>query len=140
MGRAVLRVRRWDTRRWKLSSFLYVTPQDKPERKTDKEHIVYCFNKENIYPVSWEKQYHQSPQGLPVYDKTGGDDNTFKLHSKSQKSGLAAALVAILQNGYPNKRLGSLDENKSRRLTQLAIWCFADNYSKHHFKMGYSLT
>ncbi|MEC4577686.1 thioester-forming surface-anchored protein [Streptococcus dysgalactiae] len=124
-------------------AFLYVAPKDKPARSTDKQFIVYCFNRENIYPPQWEEQYYMPstlPQGLPVYDKIKGDDSTFKKHSKSQKSALTATLVAILQNGFPNKRLGNLNENQSRRLTQLAIWCFTDNYSKHHFKTGYSLT
>ncbi|BBE41222.1 thioester-forming surface-anchored protein [Streptococcus dysgalactiae] len=121
-------------------SFLYVTPKYKPVRSTNDQFIVYCFNKERSYPNLWEIIHETAPSDLPIYEKKKGDDTIFLESSKSRKTSLTASLVAVLANGYPNKKLGSLDENNSRRLTQLAIWYFTDNYPKKDFKSGYELS
>ncbi|WP_283265442.1 thioester-forming surface-anchored protein [Streptococcus dysgalactiae] len=121
-------------------SFLYVTSKDKPVRSTNEQFIVYCFNKERSYPNLWEIIHETAPSDLPIYEKKKGDDTIFLESSKSRKTSLTASLVAVLANGYPNKKLGSLDENNSRRLTQLAIWYFTDNYPKKDFKSGYGLS
>ncbi|HEK9678679.1 TPA: thioester-forming surface-anchored protein, partial [Streptococcus equi subsp. equi] len=122
--------------------FLYVTPTNHPERKTDKEHCVYCFNRLNSSPELWESQFKDPSKlgiKLPIYEKKEGDESLLRAKSQKPSDNLTSKLVTVLSNGYPNKTLGNLSEDQSRRLTQLAIWHFTDGYATNHFKDGYHL-
>ncbi|QUQ80464.1 hypothetical protein LJFMMFNO_01477 [Streptococcus equi subsp. zooepidemicus] len=125
-------------------AFLYVTPKNNPERKTDTKHIVYCFNKDFSYPEHWELQFqHQQPDKLhfplPIYHKEIGTDAFLQKYSKLKSSNLSSKLAVLLEHGYPNKILDGLTPDQSRRVTQLAIWHFTDGYPTDRFKDGYSL-
>ncbi|HEL1093559.1 TPA: thioester-forming surface-anchored protein, partial [Streptococcus equi subsp. zooepidemicus] len=125
-------------------AFLYVTPTDHPERKTDTDHCVYCFNRDNAYPNPWEANTYQRPDilqfPLPIYNRHLGDDNLLGMYSKTHAKNLAVTLGVLLENGYPRKLLGNLDADKSRRLTQLAIWHFTDGYQAQLFQQNYNLS
>ncbi|WP_165620420.1 thioester-forming surface-anchored protein [Streptococcus equi] len=125
-------------------AFLYVTPTDHPERKTDTDHCVYCFNRDNAYPNLWEANTYQRPDilqfPLPIYNRHLGDDNLLGMYSKTHAKNLAVTLGVLLENGYPRKLLGNLDADKSRRLTQLAIWHFTDGYQAQLFQQNYNLS
>ncbi|HEL0683243.1 TPA: thioester-forming surface-anchored protein, partial [Streptococcus equi subsp. zooepidemicus] len=125
-------------------AFLYVTPKNNPERKTDTKHIVYCFNKDFSYPEHWELRFqHQQPDKLhfplPIYHKEIGTDAFLQKYSKLKSSNLSSKLAVLLEHGYPNKILDGLTPDQSRRVTQLAIWHFTDGYPTDRFKDGYSL-
>ncbi|HEL0119821.1 TPA: thioester-forming surface-anchored protein, partial [Streptococcus equi subsp. zooepidemicus] len=126
-------------------AFLYVTPTDQPKREVSKNHCVYCFNRLDSYPALWEEQFQSMDPTkltipLPIYDKKVGNNNLLKQYSQKHGDNLASKLLNILTNGYPYQKLGDLDEEQSRRVTQLAIWHFTDGYPKEHFQSGYSLT
>ncbi|HEL0165611.1 TPA: thioester-forming surface-anchored protein, partial [Streptococcus equi subsp. zooepidemicus] len=126
-------------------AFLYVTPTDHPKRNIDKNHCVYCFNRLDSYPETWEARFQtMDPKKLsiplPTYEKKLGNNPLLKEYSQKHSDNLASKLLNILTNGYPYQKLGDLDEEQSRRVTQLAIWHFTDGYPKEHFKSGYSLT
>ncbi|WP_043038699.1 thioester-forming surface-anchored protein, partial [Streptococcus equi] len=122
-------------------AFLYVTPKEQPKRDTDIRYIVYCFNKSYSYPELWESQLKNIiSHKLPIYEKRVGDDNLLKLNSQSSVSNLSSKLLTVLTHGYPSKNLGNLNSQQSRRVTQLAIWHFTDNYPKQSFKSGYNLS
>ncbi|HEL0697479.1 thioester-forming surface-anchored protein [Streptococcus equi] len=125
-------------------AYLYVTPVNTPERKIDAKHCVYCFNRTYIYPDPWEQSsYNRLPNTaafkLPVYDRKSGNNELLKKYSSKQADGLELILGNILANGYPYKKLGNLDERRSRRLTQLAIWHFTDGYSETDLKKNFGL-
>ncbi|ASB96011.1 TPA: thioester-forming surface-anchored protein [Streptococcus equi subsp. equi] len=135
--------------------FLYVSPKNAPKRELKDEYVVYCFNKKLYWPDQWESIYSnfndiRSPYNdLPVYEKKLGYDGIFKQYAPDYKkdiSDIASALVAVLSNGYPtNKSQLStsyhLNNDSSRKVTQLAIWYFSDSLTKEYLKDtgGYNL-
>ncbi|HEL0585197.1 fibronectin-binding protein Fnz [Streptococcus equi subsp. zooepidemicus Sz105] len=137
-----------DTTRHDSPFFLYVTPTNESQRKTENSNVVYCFNRDKEWPANWdavrtlEQVNNDKPYNLPIYDKLPGTTESFtKNASKPRVSGdIGKALIAVLKNGYPNKNLSGLDDTKSRILTQLAIWYFSDSYNKDYFKQNYELT
>ncbi|HEL0614601.1 TPA: thioester-forming surface-anchored protein, partial [Streptococcus equi subsp. zooepidemicus] len=135
-----------DGTRYASPLFLYVTPTNESQRKTENSNVVYCFNRDKEWPENWESVYPTPesipyPYKLPLYNKLTGTTETFKQNASNprQIGDIGKALVAVLANGYPNKQL-SHDNTKSRILTQLAIWYFSDSFDKQYFKDNYHLT
>ncbi|CAN2924849.1 thioester-forming surface-anchored protein [Streptococcus dysgalactiae] len=121
-----------------IPSFLYVTPKDNPKRDLTAKYIVYCFNRNKHYPDSWDSYM---PADLPVYDRLTGTSELFKKNASKPREvlGIEESLVAVLSKGYPNSNLG-LPDDSARKVTQLAIWYFSDNFKKEHFKETYDLS
>ncbi|MDI5954744.1 thioester-forming surface-anchored protein [Streptococcus equi] len=135
----------WEDGKHSNPSFLYVTPKTtNSTRDLNRQRVVYCFNKTKFYPDPWEEQFtHVSDinTGLPLYDRILGDDNTFKNNASNFRNTvpeITKTLVSILSKGYPNSNLG-LSESSARKVTQLAIWYFTDNYPKESFRTNYDL-
>lgn len=117
--------------------FLYVSPKNAPKRELKDDYVVYCFNRDREWPETWDmnKPFNKVQSDpmfkLPLYEKKKGSDEVFKNNAprfrKSVKN-VTAALVAVLKSGYPTvKSIKQLDEEKSRKVTQLAIWYFSDS-------------
>ncbi|WP_052123805.1 thioester-forming surface-anchored protein [Streptococcus phocae] len=129
----------WDDGTGENSPFpLYVTPKDASNQEESK--VVYCFNKDKKWPEVWEKNIYpnpdEAPSALPIYDKNEGTDVLFKtLNSKIKVTNPTAALLAVLENGYPSKK----SEEVTQRVTQLAIWYFTDDLNSNYID-NYSLT
>ncbi|MGT2744682.1 thioester-forming surface-anchored protein [Streptococcus phocae subsp. phocae] len=129
----------WDDGTGDNSPFpLYVTPKDASNQEESK--VVYCFNKDKKWPEVWEKNIYpnpdKAPSALPIYDKNEGTDILFKtLNSKIKVTNPTAALLAVLENGYPSKQ----SEGVTQRVTQLAIWYFTDDLNSNYID-NYSLT
>ncbi|WP_192942591.1 thioester-forming surface-anchored protein [Streptococcus dysgalactiae] len=118
---------------------LYVTPVNESKRREEK--IVYCFNKTLHWPDIWESHVER-PSKLTLYNREDGSETLFR--SKSTKARLKdkniiAALVAVLENGYPNKKVHGLSDKSNRKVTQLAIWYFSDSSEKINLENDYSL-
>ncbi|HEL1198404.1 TPA: thioester-forming surface-anchored protein, partial [Streptococcus equi subsp. zooepidemicus] len=122
-------------------AFLYVTPKEQPRKETDVKRIVYCFNRDNAYPDPWDTHFPQSPRQLPlpIYDRYLGSDELLQRYSKKHNDNLRVTLGVLLENGYPHKKLNSLTDEQSRRVTQLAIWHFTDGYPQKDFKTNFKL-
>lgn len=136
--------------------FLYVTPKDNSTRSTEDKYVVYCFNKSKHWPDQWEATYNnfneiRAPYNdLPIYEKKLGYDSIFKQHApdyKKEIDDIGSALVAVLSNGYPTNKSQlsknyQLNNESSRKVTQLAIWYFSDGLTKEYLKStgGYNLT
>ncbi|HEL1548174.1 TPA: thioester-forming surface-anchored protein [Streptococcus equi subsp. zooepidemicus] len=134
-----------DTTRHDSPFFLYVTPTNESQRKTENSNVVYCFNRLSSYPAPWEARFQSmDPKKLgiplPTYEKKLGNNPLLKEYSQKHSDNLASKLLNILVNGYPYKTLDRLNGEQSRRVTQLAIWHFTDGYSKTHFKNNYNLS
>ncbi len=79
-----------------------------------------------------------------------GYDSIFKQHApdyKKEIDDIGSALVAVLSNGYPTNKSQlsknyQLNNESSRKVTQLAIWYFSDGLTKEYLKStgGYNLT
>ncbi|HEL1540947.1 TPA: thioester-forming surface-anchored protein, partial [Streptococcus equi subsp. zooepidemicus] len=132
-------------------AFLYVTPKDE---KRDLKRIVYCFNKEDKYPELWESRYDTPDKiptyKLPLYNRYKGTNELFtnnaskKLQAK-KLTDITATLVSILKNGYPHGKnyfcaQYCKDEDKARKVTQLAIWHFTDGIDIQSLKQNYQLS
>ncbi|WP_434747934.1 thioester-forming surface-anchored protein [Streptococcus dysgalactiae] len=120
--------------------FLYVTPTNETKRET--KTIVYCFNRDREWPETWSLE-SEKPANLPLYDKTKGYDKLFKEQAPQFRKNIknpTNALVSVLENGFPNKNIEKLSQEQARKVTQLAIWYFSDNFPKEHFKHTYSLS
>ncbi|HEL0740325.1 TPA: thioester-forming surface-anchored protein, partial [Streptococcus equi subsp. zooepidemicus] len=122
-------------------AFLYVTPKEQPRKETDVKRIVYCFNRDNAYPDPWDTHFPQSPRQLPlpIYDRYLGSDELLQRYSKKHNDNLRVTLGVLLENGYPHKKLNSLTDEQSHRVTQLAIWHFTDGYPQKDFKTNFKL-
>ncbi|WP_236562962.1 thioester-forming surface-anchored protein [Streptococcus halichoeri] len=111
--------------------FLYVTPKDNSTRSTEDKYVVYCFNRDREWPEAWEPVYTDPTKmqySLPEYSKQQGTNELFrKLNSKINIKNPAAALLSVLSSGYPTGKLEKLDDDSSRKVTQLAIWYFTDS-------------
>ncbi|HHJ9077520.1 thioester-forming surface-anchored protein [Streptococcus equi] len=117
--------------------FLYVSPQNDPKRELKDECIVYCFNRDKQWPETWgvNRTFSQVQSEvtfkLPLYEKKKGSDEVFKNNAprfRGTVKNVTAALVAVLKSGYPTvKSINHLDAEKSRKVTQLAIWYFSDS-------------
>nr|ABC87919.1 fibronectin-binding protein [Streptococcus equi subsp. zooepidemicus ATCC 35246] len=117
--------------------FLYVTPENNPTRSTDDKYVVYCFNRDREWPENWDasRNFNDVQNDmvfkLPLYERKDGSDEVFKKnapHFRGTVKNVTAALVAVLESGYPTvKNIGQLDAEKGRKVTQLAIWFFSDN-------------
>ncbi|HEL0632489.1 thioester-forming surface-anchored protein [Streptococcus equi subsp. zooepidemicus] len=137
-----------DTTRHDSPFFLYVTPTNESQRKTENSNVVYCFNRDKEWPANWdavrtlEQVNNDKPYNLPIYDKLPGTTESFTKNASKPRGGvnIGKSLIAILINGYPNKKIGNLDDTKSRILTQLAIWYFSDSFDKQYFQRNYSLS
>ncbi|HEL1095426.1 TPA: thioester-forming surface-anchored protein [Streptococcus equi subsp. zooepidemicus] len=135
----------WEDGKHENPSFLYVTPAINSVRDLSKQRVVYCFNKTKFYPDPWEERFHNVSSihnGLPVYDRISGDDNTFKSNASNFRNTvpeITKTLVSLLSKGYPNSNLG-LSDSSARKVTQLAIWYFTDSYPKESFRTNYGLT
>lgn len=129
----------WDDGTGDNSPFpLYVTPKDASNQEESK--VVYCFNKDKKWPEVWEKNIYpnpdEAPSALPIYDKNEGTNVLFRaLNSKIKVTNPTAALLAVLENGYPSKQ----SEGVTERVTQLAIWYFTDDLKPNYID-NYSLT
>lgn len=121
--------------------FLYVTPVSNPKRSTDDKYVVYCFNRDLSWPENWEKQFTKKPSELPVYDKIKGTSELFKTRATKPRGivDIEKSLVSVLSKGYPNSKLG-LSDDSARKVTQLAIWYFSDNFKKEDFEKNYHLS
>ncbi|HEK9108214.1 TPA: fibronectin binding protein [Streptococcus equi subsp. zooepidemicus] len=120
-------------------SFLYVTPVTENTRQLNK--IVYCFNKTLHWPDNWEAHVPK-PTTLPLYDREDGTEDLFKSRSSKFRTGIkniVVALVAVLQNGYPNKKVDKLSIESNKKVTQLAIWYFSDSMEETYLSQEYSL-
>ncbi|WP_221913819.1 thioester-forming surface-anchored protein [Streptococcus halichoeri] len=110
--------------------FLYVTPKVSSTRSTEAKYVVYCFNRDKEWPEAWESVYTDPTKmqySLPEYSKQQGTNELFrKLNSKINIKNPAAALLSVLSSGYPTGKLEKLDDDSSRKVTQLAIWYFTD--------------
>ncbi|WP_269760430.1 thioester-forming surface-anchored protein [Streptococcus dysgalactiae] len=123
--------------------FLYVTPTNDPKRELKNEYVVYCFNRDREWPENWEN-YVPKPDKLPVYYKLQGTDEAFKNTASKFRAtikNVTGALVAVLEKGFPTvKQIEGLNEESSRKVTQLAIWYFSDSFDKSSFKVNYKLS
>lgn len=122
--------------------FLYVSPTSDPKRELKDEYVVYCFNRDREWPEAWSLE-SEKPANLPLYDKTKGYDKLFKEQAPQFRKNIknpTNALVSVLKNGFPNKNIEKLSQEQARKVTQLAIWYFSDNFPKEHFKHTYSLS
>lgn len=136
--------------------FLYVSPTSDPKRELKDEYVVYCFNKNMHWPDQWESIYKNFNDirypynDLPIYEKKLGSNDIFKQYASNYKkdtSDIASALVAVLSNGYPTNKSQlstsyKLDNDSSRKVTQLAIWYFSDSLTKEYLENtgGYNLS
>ncbi|MGT2768253.1 thioester-forming surface-anchored protein [Streptococcus ictaluri] len=117
--------------------FLYVTPKNNLNRELKDDYIVYCFNRDKAWPEKWEvgKSFEEVQEDinfkLPSYDKRKGSDELLKSTAsrfRTSVKNITASLVGVLKSGYPTvKNINKLDEKKSRKVTQLAIWYFSDS-------------
>ncbi|QUF63001.1 thioester-forming surface-anchored protein [Streptococcus equi subsp. zooepidemicus] len=122
-----------DVKRNESPFFTYVTPKTEADKGERKINVVYCFNRTKEWPENWENSYLPSNLSisLPTYKKYTGDNSIFRQYANRMRvdvKNISRALVAILENGYPNiRRIDGLSEDESRVVTQLAIWNFSDN-------------
>ncbi|WP_231153282.1 thioester-forming surface-anchored protein [Streptococcus equi] len=87
---------------------------------------------------------------LPLYNKYSGTDNLFESNAstklrKKEVTNITATLVAVLSHGYPHGKSHFCseycrDENKARKVTQLALWYFTDGIDENTLKTNYSLS
>ncbi|HEL1065482.1 TPA: thioester-forming surface-anchored protein [Streptococcus equi subsp. zooepidemicus] len=108
---------------------LFVTKKEDTTKQNPK--VVYCFNKDFQWPSAWEsiyKDYSSLSQRygrLPEYEEQEGTNPLFfSLNSKikGRVTNPTAALLAVLQEGYPNKQNNGVNVKS----TQIAIWHFTD--------------
>ncbi|HEL0805817.1 TPA: thioester-forming surface-anchored protein, partial [Streptococcus equi subsp. zooepidemicus] len=108
---------------------LFVTKKEDTTKQNPK--VVYCFNKDFQWPSAWEsiyKDYSSLSQRygrLPEYEEQEGTNLLFfSLNSKikGRVTNPTAALLAVLQEGYPNKQNNGVNVKS----TQIAIWHFTD--------------
>ncbi|WKF65998.1 thioester-forming surface-anchored protein [Streptococcus equi] len=108
---------------------LFVTKKEDTIKQNPK--VVYCFNKDFQWPSAWEsiyKDYSSLSQRygrLPEYEEQEGTNPLFfSLNSKikGRVTNPTAALLAVLQEGYPNKQNNGVNVKS----TQIAIWHFTD--------------